>query len=154
MGMHAQASVVYGIDLGDEEYGESYVEVPEKYLEDGLTEGLEDLIAEYRGWIEEPVPYAHGGEAHQRWSDHLERKFAFLKAHPTVIGYGSYGYQYSGTVLTSAVAGSVEYAAGPLSLGDTNADELEKFLQFLESKGFKFDPDKRKAQWLLTASYG
>ena len=49
MGMSASADVVYGVDLGDREYGESYVEYPDEGAwEDGLSEALDDLIGQYQ----------------------------------------------------------------------------------------------------------
>lgn len=154
MGMRASASVVYGVDLGDGEYGELYVQVPDEHLEDGLYEALDTLVDEFIGWTEEQPPYVIEGEGYQRWADWLDRRREYVKAHHTPVGHDSYGYEYSGTVITSASAGSAEYDASPVNLTETNEEELEKFLQFLESKGWVFNPEKRKPQWLVTASYG
>src|SRR5689334_1198094 len=111
MGHNARATVVFGVDLGDDDYREDYVEVPGKYLEDGLSEGLEDLISEYRGWTETPLHWVRQDvdpAGYAAWDQQLDRRSAFLKAHPTAIGYSSYGYEYSGTVVSSAVAGTAE----------------------------------------------
>lgn len=148
MGMHARASVVFGVDLGDREYGEPYVEVPDEYLEDGLCEGLEELIDEYRTELAGPKPaYPWSGgdqEAWDRW-----------KGSTGNVGYSRYGYEHCGVIVSAGRGTQADPSApSPLVLEDPDTEALEQFLQFLESKGFKFDPEKRKPQWLVTASYG
>lgn len=148
MGHHASAAVVYGVDLGDREYDELNVDVPEEYMGDGLGEAIDNLISEWRTELAGPKPEKYpweGGDqaAWDRWRNSNGP-----------VGYSSYGYEYSGVVITTAHIRSEDYGATPFELGDTHDEKLEEFLQFLESKGFKFHEGKRKAQWLVTASYG
>jgi hypothetical protein len=148
MGMYATAVVAYGIDLGDDEYGESYVEVPKEYLEDSLYEGLEKAFDEYRVLKAGPkpaYPWETGGdrEAWDKWRNSIGG-----------VGYTTYGYEHSGVMLTAAGGRAADYEPKPIDIGEVSDADLEEFVQFLESKGFKFNPDKRKAQWLVAAAYG
>lgn len=153
MGMYARAGLVYGIDLGDPEYGESFVEYDHDVYEDGINEALEDLIKEFQGFTE-PRPEGYGDE----WEAWNERRRAFTKEQGTdTLGYGSYGYEYAGTVVSIVSAGSATYEAKPIeppTVTDAQRGTLLRFISFLESKGFVFGPAHREPRWLLTASYG
>ena len=159
MGMSASADVVYGVDLGDREYGESYVEYPDEGAwEDGLSEALDDLIGQYQKEVlgQPEVDWRAPGEERDRQLA-LLRKWQQDFPQYSRLGYASYGYEYAGTVIVSRSAASVDYGAKRLSVdfADTNHDELEGLLKWLEGKGLRFtDPEKRKPGWLLLASYG
>ena len=147
MGMYASAVVAYGIDLGDYAYGESYVEAPDEYLEDGLSEGIEKAIDEYRTHLAGPKP-------DYPWSGGDQAAYDKWQKSTGDVGYTSYGYEHCGVILTAAGGRSASYTPQPLDVESASDADLMAFVEFLESKGFKFDPDKRKAQWLVAAAYG
>ena len=152
MGMRASADVVYGVDLGDPEYNESFVGYDDDFDPDGdgLYERLDNLIDEFRG---APV-VDYGAEG---WEAQSAARREWLEHNKLGLAVDSYGYEFAGTVITSASAGHVTYGAARLNglTDDTDHDLLVEFIEFLEAKGLRFtDPEKRKPGWLLLASYG
>lgn len=161
MGSNADADLVFGLDLGDPEYGESgFVDSedpePEDKYED-FSEKLEDLFAEFAGWDEEPLTRVRHEEEPDRWDAwyaQVERKKAAI-----TLSHVSYGYEFAGTVVNIGRSFTTCYGCQPISpddiaVSDEDVDTMRRFVAFLDSKGYVLKDEFREPSWLLTASYG
>lgn len=170
MGHSASAEIVYGLDLGDAEYGEDFIELDDTVTQD-LREDfamdrsgtLEGLLNEFRGKGTPPPPYPAdtANATHEEWKQWREATDEWAAAHPTLLGLSSYGYEFNGTVLTlgnSAVNGDWTPAVINPTLFTADLDparrELADFLKFLDDRGVIVDAEVREPNWLLTSSYG
>lgn len=169
MGNSASATVAFGVDLGNPEYGEwNFVldedtySLPAPWDEVGDREvDFEDLIEEFAGFDEPEFPWrekALDPEGYKQWSDQLDRRSTLRKS--TGIEVGSYGYEYSGTYLyTTGTDNGVDYyGCEPLMslVYPTEQDvaKMERFLKFLDGKGLVLKEEFRTPQFLLMATYG
>jgi len=166
MGRCASATVAYGVDLGNPEYGEWNFEADEDggfppmgaELDEDEIE-WEDLIAEFAGWDEVELPYEDkrlDPAGHEAWSAQNDRRWAAKAA--AGIEQDHYGYEYSGIYLRVGHRHHVNIDCEPLAPlelpYDNDIERLVDFISFLDSKGLVLKPEHREPHWLLMATYG
>lgn len=161
MGRCASATVAFGVDLGNPEYGEWNFELTDGvYLE---PPEWDDLLAEFAGWDEVELPYSRerGSPEDAAWSKQRARRRAAMTE--AGVSQGHYGYEYAGQYLSVGGSGqTVDYGCEPLeSMGGRLATppwfdvyRLECFIEFLDTKGLVLKGEYRQPRWLLMASYG
>ena len=164
MGRCASATVAYGVDLGNPEYGEWNFESDEDYglpapYGDDESPEWEDLLAEFAGWDEVELPYSNREKApsqHRAWSAQRDRRRAVLAT--VGIEQDHYGYEYSGIYLRVGAYQRVAIDCAPMTQLDLPdyqaAARLQDFIEFLDSKGLVLKPEHREPHWLLMATYG
>ena len=166
MGRCASATVAYGVDLGNPEYGEWNFEADEDGFLGPLADELdedeiqwEDLIAEFAGWDETELPYGRINDddpIEDAWLAQRARRREMLAA--VNIYQGHYGYEYSGIYLSVGREQRVDIdcrTLAPLDLPDYQAAaRLQDFIEFLDGKGLVLKPEHREPHWLLMATYG
>ena len=161
MGSCASATVAFGVDLGNPEYGEWNFETEDLDLPapfDTDDPDWEDLIAEFAGWDEVELPYGEqrGVPERDAWSAQRARRREALGW--AGIEQGHYGYEYSGLYLSVGDEHRVDIDCTPLGWleppYDSDIERIEDFLSFLDAKGLVLKPEHRQPRWLLMASYG
>ena len=166
MGRCASATVAYGVDLGNPEYAEWNFEADEDGFLGPLADELDedeiewdDLIAEFAGWDEAELPHGnreHAPYEYATWSAQRDRRRAMLAE--VGIKQDHYGYEYSGIYLRVGERHRVDIDCAPLASlttpGWVQRELLQKFIEFLDSKGLVLKPEHREPHWLLMATYG
>ncbi len=150
MGMDPDAILAFGIDIGGEEsewhfkdglknYHSPELEDEDAYIE--LDEIIDDLFAEFAGYKD---------ESQNKWD--LVRESGLDQNR-----YGT--YSYSGHVInlsnyryrSSWEARKIDSLENP---PQSEIDKLNKFIEFLDSKGLVLKSEFRKPSWLLLPFYG
>lgn len=158
MGNSSRATVAFGVDLGNPQYGEwNFEEVPDSWdsvEEDGEEVDFDDLILEFAGWDEVEL---HWNNDEALWSAQLDRKRKLLK--PVGIEVGAWGYEYSGKYLY--IAGTEQSDTwAPVAIKPIfnppylHIERLVEFIEFLDGKGAVLKEEFRRPRWLLMSSYG
>jgi len=166
MSRSTSAEIVYGIDLGDAEYGEDFIGLDDTVTQElridfdvDRTGTLERLLDEFRAAGDPPPAYPTDATA-GTWREWKVSYDAWATDHPTHLFFTSYGYELNGTVLAMRTAGSGDLTPAVIDPGAFRANlgaaewELSRFLTFLDNHGVVVDADCRQPNWLLTAAFG
>ena len=135
MGNSSRATVAFGVDLGNPEYGEWNFEEGPYHREDDEEFDFDDLIAEFAGWDEVQLKWANRSDdqiAHNMWSRQLDRRRSLLES--VGIEVGAWGYEYSGQYLyITDTQQSDSWAPVPLEpIQYVGIDAIRKLVEFIE----------------------